>query len=236
MTTVSPHLLFVPGAWHGPWAWTPLLPYLPRYDSHLVDLRSTGSQRPANDDLSADTAAVLDAIDAVSAEHPDAPLTVIAHSYGGLPATQAIAAAQSTGVRIDRIVYVGAFKLPVGASVLSSVGGTAPSWWIADADGQAYRADRPEEIFYHDVLPTGRASQAAGNLRPQSTASFAEPVSAELPAGIPRTYVILDQDRAIPVAAQVAMARGAQRQRHLDTAHAPFLSRPADLAELIREA
>ena len=51
---------------------------------------------------------------------------------------------------------------------------------------------------------------------------------------IPSTYIVCDRDNAIPPAGQEFFASRLQRVHHLDAGHGPFLSRPDELATLIR--
>jgi hypothetical protein len=49
----------------------------------------------------------------------------------------------------------------------------------------------------------------------------------------PSTYVICEQDNAIPPVAQEQMSRRAGEVRRMDASHSPFLSRPGEVVELI---
>ncbi|MCD7444714.1 alpha/beta hydrolase [Streptomyces lincolnensis] len=53
---------------------------------------------------------------------------------------------------------------------------------------------------------------------------------------VPSTYVLCEDDVAIPLSLQEEMAKHAQRVRRLRSSHSPFLSRPAELARLLRDA
>ena len=51
----------------------------------------------------------------------------------------------------------------------------------------------------------------------------------------PSTYVVCTDDRAIPVALQRSCAERIGAVVELPTSHSPFLSRPADLANLLAD-
>ena len=104
--------LLVHGAWHGAWCWDELAPKLGA--TATVELPSKGPERG---DLYADAATVREAIDAI-----DGPVVVVAHSYAGAVVTEG-------AVGVEHIVYVTAFMLGVGESLLGTVGGVAPDWW-----------------------------------------------------------------------------------------------------------
>ena len=207
--------LLVHGAWHGAWCWDALAPKLG--DTRTVELPSKGPERG---DLSADAAVVRDAIAAI-----DGPVTVVAHSYGGIVATEGAGGA-------DHIVYVAAFVLDVGESLFGAVGGVAPDWWQPDGDGSLITALRPEEIFFNDCSPEATAA-AVARLQPQTRKSFTDELTRTAWREIATTYVICERDNAIPVFAQEAMAARAGRVERLDASHSPFLSRPDELAQII---
>ena len=51
----------------------------------------------------------------------------------------------------------------------------------------------------------------------------------------PSTYVICDEDQALPPAAQEQMAKRATNIRRLPSSHSPMLSRPDEVAQIIAE-
>ena len=65
--------------------------------------------------------------------------------------------------------------------------------------------DGPQQVFYN-TCPPEVADAAAARLRPQTIASFVEPVRSVAWRDVPATYVICDRDQAIPVPAQEAMS------------------------------
>jgi pimeloyl-ACP methyl ester carboxylesterase len=72
-------------------------------------------------------------------------------------------------------------------------------------------------------------------LRPQSLAAFTETQEAAAWRTAPSTYVVCEQDRAIPVAAQELMSARAANTLRLSSSHSPFLSTPDDVARLIAD-
>ena len=110
----APSLLLVHGGWHRPEHWKLLTDELCGVDVHTVALPSSGDDPAALGDMFADAQAIAAAVAAI-----DGPVVVLAHSAGGVPTTQALA----TAANVRRIVYVAAFLLDVGDSMLSSIGG-----------------------------------------------------------------------------------------------------------------
>src|SRR5579859_8217793 len=96
-----PTLVFVHGAWHGSWCWEPVRQILEArgWTTAAVDLPTVHAPGKARLGMAADADAVRAAIDAI-----DGDVVVVAHSYGGVPATQG-AGADS----VAHIVYISAF-------------------------------------------------------------------------------------------------------------------------------
>ncbi|WP_219417275.1 alpha/beta hydrolase [Pseudonocardia nigra] len=222
--TQSPTLVLVHGAWHGPWAWDRLVEELSDVDVRTVALPSVGADPAALGDLRADAAAVRSVVAGI-----DGPVLVCAHSYGGAPVTEGVADLPN----VVGLVYLCAFQLEIGDSLLSSVGGRPPEWWdVHEAEGYV-DALRPREIFYGDV-DEAAADAAIAQLGHQSLAALGQPLTRAAWHAVPSTYVICEQDRAIPVFAQKAMAQRAKRVLRMSASHSPFLSHPAQLAGVLR--
>ncbi|MGP4101281.1 alpha/beta fold hydrolase [Nonomuraea sp. KM90] len=95
-------------------------------------------------------------------------------------------------------------------------------------------ATNPRVSLYGD-LPDEEAEQAVSKLVNQTIRSFAEKVDVAAWRSIPSTYIITEQDQAVPLALQEQMAAQAAETRRLPGGHSPFLSRPRRLATLIDE-
>ncbi|WP_438007585.1 alpha/beta hydrolase [Sorangium sp. So ce321] len=220
-------VVLVHGAWHRPSCWSQVACRLldSGIDVRVPDLPSAGPATGQLGDLAADVAAVRAAL----AEVPGKAV-VVAHSYGGLPVTEVAA---STG-KVAHLVYLCAFMLGPGESLLSAASGQDPPWWITSADGRTVTPADPRDIFYNDCTDEVAAAAEAA-LLPQARASFTQQLTAAAWKELPSTYVICERDNAIPVFAQEAMSQRAREVRRLDAGHSPFLSRPDDVAALVRD-
>ena len=220
-------VVLVHGAWHSGWAWGPIVDRLREAGVEVVavDLPSSGADAATRGDLAADTRTVLDAL-----AQQDGPVVLVGHSYGGQPVSQAGAGAEN----VRHLVYVAAFMLDVGESLLGALGGETPDWIEIVEDGAASVAHRSREIFYADV-DEQTAKQAEERLVPQSTASFSDELTAAAWHELPSTYLVAEQDNAIPVAAQEQMAARADAVHRLATSHSPFLSQPDEVSRILRE-
>jgi hypothetical protein len=217
-------VLLVHGAWHGPWVWDALVEEMPDLRVRTVALPSVGRDVATLGDMHADAAAIRAVATAVRG-----PVLVCAHAYGGVPATQGVADLAN----VVGLVYLCAFQLDVGESVAGAAGGRPPDWWDVHADEGYVDALRPLEVFYTDV-DEALARGAITRLGHQSLAALGQRVTKVAWRSVPSTYVVCEHDRAIPVAAQEAMAGRAGRVLRIPSAHSPFLSRPAQLAGVLR--
>ncbi|WP_250004590.1 alpha/beta hydrolase [Actinoplanes sp. M2I2] len=216
----STTLLLVHGAWHGPAVFDALRRELSAlgYPSSTVKLPTSGPDPRGG--LRDDAGAVRDAITAI-----DGPLAVVAHSYGGVPVTEAAALPG-----VEHLVYLAAYQLDRGESVGSFHGMPEP----ADTSGLSPIIADPRTSLYADV-PDDAAGLAVSRLVEQRTQSFTDRVGEPAWHTIPSTYILCEQDQALPASEQERMAVRAKSVRRLATSHSPFLSRPAELAALLAE-
>ncbi|WP_171116866.1 MULTISPECIES: alpha/beta fold hydrolase [Streptomyces] len=214
-----PTLLLVHGAWHGSWCWSSLTKVLDArgWRTRTVDLPSAGHDAGLQDDARA----VLDELRRI-----DGPAVVVAHSYGGIPVTQAVAQAGN----VAHVVYVAAYQLDAGESLLGFHGAPVPS----EPHGFQAVRDNPVALFYGDV-PGPEAEAAAARLVPQSTRSFSDSLTQAGWRAVPSTYVICEHDRALPPRHQEELAARSGAVHRIASGHSPFLSMPAQLAALITE-
>ncbi|MFI9719791.1 alpha/beta hydrolase [Streptomyces sp. NPDC052396] len=214
-------LLLVHGAWHGSWCWERLLPALNGrgLSAVTVDLPSASPDGNLGTGLREDTQTLRAALDRI-----DGPATVVAHSYAGIPATMAAVGDR----RIAHLVYLAAYQLDAGESLLGFHGRPAPD----PAQGTVPPLDNPRESFYSDV-PEEEAERAVRRLTRQSLRSFCEPVTAAGWRDVPSTYVLCDRDRAFAPQDQERLAARAQSVHRLPSGHSPFLSMPERLADLL---
>jgi pimeloyl-ACP methyl ester carboxylesterase len=215
-------VVLVHGAWHGAWCWDEVAARLRADGTPVVAVDSPSVA--AGGDMYDDARNLRDAIAEAGGE-----TVVVGHSYGGVVATEGAAGARS----VRHLLYLTAFMLDEGESLSTIAGSTPPAWQVPDADGRTLSVAGAQEVFYNTCDPEV-ADAAAARLRPQTIASFVQPVKSVAWRDVPSTYVICDRDNAIPVPAQEAMAARADTTHRLDSDHSPFLTDPAAVAALIR--
>ncbi len=219
-----PVVILVHGAWHGPWAWADVIERLSAEGIRTValDLPSKGTDTAALGDMHGDAAVVRAAV-----ADAGAPALVVAHSYGGLPVSEGAADAA-------HLLYVAAFMLEPGESLLGLRGGVDPDWWITSDDGRIVVPDDPKHVFYADC-PADVAERAAAALVPQNKDVFRQQLRSAAWRTVPSTYVVCGRDNAIPPALQELMSQRAGTVSHMDASHSPFLSRPGEVTAIIQE-
>ncbi|PWY68392.1 alpha/beta-hydrolase [Aspergillus heteromorphus CBS 117.55] len=240
-------VVLVPGAWHQPACMDQLRDELGKLGLHSVAVAhpSIGSTLQPRPNLADDVASLHRTIKRLADEGH--LVTAMAHSYGGVVASGAAkglgvaergAAGQAGGITM--MVYLAAFAIPAGQSLLEAVGGVPPSWWDIRGDqvfGDSPVISNPAEMLYHD-LPRPAQDYWISQLRPITTAVSELPNTYEPWKHLSCTYILTEQDRAIPLAAQEAMVAwmGEVTTARVNASHSPFLSMPGEVARLVQHA
>jgi pimeloyl-ACP methyl ester carboxylesterase len=229
-------VVFIHGAFSrdGAWWWAPTAALLERRGiaSTAVALPScgeagitpTGAGPGLHDDAAA-TKAVLDA---------DGPTILVAHSYGGMVATQA---GEHPAVR--HLVYISSFLPAVGESLATISSGADPVPVIPHADGSvSVDADDTaafNDRFLHDVTDLDLINGAHDRLCPQAPVVFGAETTVAAWERIPSTYLVCADERSTDPDLQRAQAARASVIRELPAGHFPMLSRPDLVAACIED-
>jgi pimeloyl-ACP methyl ester carboxylesterase len=214
-----PVLVLVHGAYQRPSVWNASRAVFAAlgYETRTPSLPSSGVNPTAS---MYDDAAVIRA----EVEKIGGPVVVVAHSYSGVPVTEAAAGAAD----VSRLIFVAAHMLDDGQSMYSRMGVDLPS----DTSG-TYPIPSGEEL-YHDV-PDDVASMAVAELVPQALLPFTNEVTHAGWHEIASTYIICEDDRCFSPSIQAEMARKATDVRRWAGGHCPYLADPRRFAELIDE-
>lgn len=226
MKSALPTIVLVHGAWNGPWAWDEVRRHLDfaRIASAAVALPSVGENTGQPGGLADDVLAVSAVLDELSG-----PFVLVGHSYSGLPVTEVAAARDD----VAHVVYVSAFAIPAGTSMLEALGGPPPEWWIFAEDGETIVPGNPAARLFSECAPAV-ADGAIAKLRPHSARSVREPLRRAGYGEKPATYVISERDAILPPDRQRQIAGFARAATvSLDADHHPMLSRPAELALIL---
>lgn len=158
------------------------------------------------------------------------PTVVVAHSYGAIVTAEA---AHGVGA-VRHLVLVAGYLPEVGQSLSSFGGDEPPPFLEIDPEGGTFsvRADTLAATFLQDCGPEIQR-QAGDRTARQSLAVLAQPVRSAAWHDIASTYLVCTRDRGTPAERQRAFAGRAGRVVELDAGHHPFLSRPADVRDLV---
>ncbi|MEU9393257.1 alpha/beta hydrolase [Streptomyces sp. NPDC048324] len=224
---MNPTVVLVHGAMHTPWIFEPLRERLSArgITSQAVQLPSSNSDSAATQGLTEDVEVVRAAVAAV-----DGPVVLAAHSYGGVPATWA--AAESG--QVAELVYIAAFALEAGSSMMEWMGGDFPPTWNHSPDGLAVKAGDAEESIFSGVDPA-LAAEAVARLNWQGVRAFTEKLGAA-PTDVPVTYVVATEDPALPPAVQEQWAARAAHGVRVPSGHSPHLSHADEVADVLAKA
>ncbi len=222
----SKTVVLVHGAWHGAWCWESVTERLAAAGVPYVAVDNPSVSR-GGATLADDAANVTRALDAI-----DGPVVLVGHSYGGAIVTEA-----GAHDAVDHIVYVTAFALDVGESVMQNAleGGVAgPLDGALQFDGDVVTLDLDGAVaaFYHDCTDDV-ARSAASRLRSQSIGALGGTVRTAAWRDKASTYVVCTDDRAVSPALQRSAAARVNDVVEIDASHSPFLSRPAAIADLL---
>lgn len=132
--------IFVPGAWHGPDSFEPTTSALGKlgYRVHGVDLPSVGAN-PHLQSFTPDAEAVKSTLNKVLSSGKD--VVMLYHSYGGAVGSEALAEyvkdlegkdKKEGWGSVKRLVYIAAFVLSEGGSLMAALGFKPLPWFIID--------------------------------------------------------------------------------------------------------
>lgn len=234
---LAPTIVLVHGAFADTTSWDGVAAAL-RADGYRVVVPDNPLRGPAYD-----AAAVQRILDEITG-----PVVLVGHSYGGAVITQvhdpevqalvyvaafAPAAGEVNQLALDPIRFPGSRLLPpvlqVGlADDATGLGGKNVFASIA--------ADDFHEVFAQDVTDTTAATMLAHQRSLALTANL-EPSGTPAWSTTPTWYLVSAQDRVIPPAAQRFMAaRMHANTSELDASHASLVSRPVEVAAVVKAA
>lgn len=230
-------LVFIHGAFSGDgaWWWAPTAALLERsgITSSAVALPSCGetgiaptAAGPGLDEDAAATTVVLD---------EGGPAILVAHSYGGMVASQA-----GEHPAVQHLVYISSFLPAVGDSLAAlSSSATNPVPVIPHADGSVSVNNEDtaafDARFLHDVEDPKLVRGAHDRLCAQSSVVFGAETTTAAWQRVPSTYLVCAEDRSTDPDLQRTHAARASTIRELPAAHFPMLSRPDLVAACIKE-
>jgi pimeloyl-ACP methyl ester carboxylesterase len=166
----------------------------------------------------------------------DGPAVLVGHSYGGAVISEA-----GTHPSVTSLVYIAAFAPDEGESVSTLIAAPPPGaptppilptrkgFLFLDREkfAASFAADLPDQV----------AAFMADSQVPWGVDALGGPVTEPAWRDKPSWYLIATEDRMIPPSAQRMMAeRAGAKAVEVIGSHAVYVSQPAAVADLIREA
>ena len=181
--------------------------------------------------LADDVATTKAAIESVNGE-----VVLVGHSYGGVVITEA-----GNHPKVSKLVYITAFAPDKGESVASIIANPPPGAPVPPIlppkDGYLF-LDRSKfaASFAADVEADTAAFMADSQV-PWGVDALSGAVTEPAWRSKPSHYLVASEDKMIPPPAQRAMAERVKAQvTELPGSHAIYVSKPAEVAEFIRQA
>lgn len=218
--------VLVHGGFTDGWYWTETAALLTR-EGHSVlvaELPSTGHDPSTLGGVADDVAEVRRLV-----ESAGEPVVLVGHSSAGVVLTEL---ADHPG--IEYAVYLAAFWPARGQAIGDLLGDGLPEWLVARDDGTVQITDDVDlarTTLCPELAPERVPEWTQHNLL-SSAAAFDTPVKAP-DRTHPATYIVLERDRAVPPAAQQAMAANADHVERMDTSHQAMIADPAGLTAIL---
>ena len=253
MTTL-PTIVLVHGAWSTPPIYDPFIKALQAagYTVHcsLLPTCSGTSSKSSDAKFSSDVTTVRDLVSSLADASTD--VVLLMHSYGGAVGSSAIAdlsskqrAAQGLRGGVVHLLYLSAYILPVGGSVVGIVK-EAGYWHLWDQvldvgqDGSTFPKD-PRLLLLGGLVEEKQEQALKALVR-----FPAEPLEAEVTQtpwmDIPSTYVYTEQDYAVPLVYQDIMMKRVReagvevKEERFDCGHGVFLTHTEDMVGVVDRA
>lgn len=238
-------VLIIHGAYFLPTAWDGFGDQLRRagFIVKCPRLPSCGDKRPPAATTDDDIIAVRDAVDELI--DTDHSILVLAHSYGGIVASEAIGPDLyvSNGRGVVGLILLSAWLVQPGDTLTDVIGkyGFQCQVDLGDNGDGTFFAKNAPESFYNDIELTEAKDLATKNVTHNLFAASGK-ISGAPWKDLPTTYIHCAQDMAIMLSLQQSMVQDAVNTggklitKAIDSGHCPFLSQPEALLGIVEEA
>lgn len=231
-------VVLVHGAWHGAWCWERVVPGLEQRGLRVVavDLPGHGAGGGALADLHGDAERVRGVVEGIGE-----PVLLVGHSYGGAVITEA-----GTNGLVERLVYLASFPLRSDESCMACAANEAEAAAISwegrpnladgfDVDGEGLITLDPQvaSVCLYNDCDEDTTAWALERIDRHPLATLAQSPASVAWERVPSTYVVCEQDAAVPPELQRVVARRCTDTVAWPTGHSPFLSRPELVVDLL---
>ncbi len=240
---LRPGLVLIHGGYHMARCWAPTVAELQR---QAPDVPVLAVDLPGRGDSPADLGSVTvgSCVDRVVGQIDAAGLgevVVVGHSLGGL--TVPGVAARLGAARVARLVFIATLVPPEGTSAVQLIPWPPLRWYMARLLPPG-RSRRPPpraaaRLGFCNGMTRQQRELVYDQLCPEATNLFHEPADrAQMPASVPRTWILPRRDRACPPRYQrryLDNLGGVDEVIEIDTCHDVMVSEPATLAAILAE-
>ncbi|MFD7471076.1 alpha/beta fold hydrolase [Streptomyces sp. NPDC059837] len=166
----------------------------------------------------------------------DGPTVLVGHSYGGAVISEA-----GNHEKVSALVYVAAFAPDKGESVNTLIADPPPGAPVPPIlppnEGFLFLDREKFAASFAGDLPADEAQFLADSQVPWGLDALGETVTRPAWRTRPSFYLVATDDRMIPPPAQRTMAeRAGATVSETDASHAVYVSKPAEVAALIKKA
>ncbi len=234
------HYILIHGSWHGAWCWHKVADRL-KANGHTVDvpdLPCHGANWGTHKDVTTEdyVRTVTNLIDAAPG-----PVTIVAHSRGGLVGSSV---AEARPDKVERTIYVAAFLVPNGKSVVDYGIQDDQSLILPNLDQNADEGwDMLQSHIFREALYADCDDDDVALchllLTPEPAAPTFTPLalSKERYGRVPRSYIMLTEDRAVsPKLQRLMLEETPCEVLELEASHSAYFSKPDALTRLIEQA
>ncbi|KAF5688303.1 hypothetical protein FDENT_4880 [Fusarium denticulatum] len=194
-------VLLITGAWHVPDHYYKLIRELESHGIRVICecLPTNNNAVPPNKTIQDDINLIKDLVSKEIAAGTH--LTVIAHSWGGMLASAALASfavpPESKEGGVTDMIFVAAFVPSENDSLAGLFGGKLPPALVPQSDGTLVLTD-PIHLFYHD-LPEEEAQWAKNTMVAHGTDVQYTPINNQKVACrvVPLTYIVCEKDQGL---------------------------------------
>ncbi|PGH19379.1 hypothetical protein AJ80_04020 [Polytolypa hystricis UAMH7299] len=257
----KPAIVVIPGAWHRPQHYRVLTDGLKKhgYEAIGVTLPSVDSSPPHaswDQDAEAVRQVILENLNAGK------EVITIAHSFGGVSMSEAVKglgkkAHEEQGLSggVVRLMYMCAMALPEGQTHVGQIKPQTPEEEEIEKKRQEYQEEyggmrftedgamvlekeAVRDVFYSRCDPKD-VEEALDLLGTFPSGPLTVPATYAAYREIPSTYIVCENDAALPVSVQermIAQGEGVFHVERCQEGHSPFLSNPDFIVGCVRRA
>ena len=233
------HYILVHGAWEGSWSWDYTRPVLEKQGHTITAIDLPGSNGDKLDISQVTMDSYVQKV-AGAINQLDRKVILVGHSMAGAVISQV---AELIPEKIDKLIYVAAFLLKNGDSVIEAMqrdadGEFLPELRFSEDQSSATAAEQTwRDKAFHDV----KEERIRHALPLVDVAQATEPFMAKLAVShekfgsVPKVYIRTAIDKMVSPKLQDEMLSGwkVDQVHVLESGHFPTLSMPETLAELL---